>query len=64
MIELYAQIKWLHVAAVIASGLFVLRGVAVQACAVWPMAARFRYPSYRRKIGGAEHAAWAVRRAA
>jgi uncharacterized membrane protein SirB2 len=47
MIELYAQIKWLHVAAVIASGtLFVLRGVAVQTSAVWPMAAPFRYLSY------------------
>lgn len=47
MIEFYPQIKWLHVAAVIASGsLFLLRGVAVQAQARWPMAAPVRYLSY------------------
>lgn len=47
MFEFYPQIKWLHVAAVIASGsLFLLRGVAVQAQARWPMAAPVRYLSY------------------
>jgi uncharacterized membrane protein SirB2 len=47
MIEFYPEIKWLHVAAVIASGsLFLLRGVAVQAQAHWPMAAPVRYLSY------------------
>ncbi len=47
MIEFYPQIKWLHVAAVIASGsLFLLRGIAVQARARWPMTAPVRYLSY------------------
>lgn len=47
MIEFYAEIKWVHVAAVIASGsLFLLRGMAVQARAGWPMAAPVRYLSY------------------
>ncbi|HET6630621.1 MAG TPA: SirB2 family protein [Woeseiaceae bacterium] len=47
MIEFYPQIKWLHVAAVIASGsLFLLRGVAVQARARWPMTTPVRYLSY------------------
>jgi uncharacterized membrane protein SirB2 len=47
MIEFYPEIKWLHVAAVIASGsLFLLRGVALQAQARWPMAAPVRYLSY------------------
>ena len=47
MIEFYPQIKWAHVAAVITSGsLFLLRGLAVQARAGWPMAAPVRYLSY------------------
>ncbi len=47
MIEFYAQIKWVHIAAVIASGsLFLLRGIAVQAGARWAMAAPLRYLSY------------------
>lgn len=47
MIEFYPQIKWVHVAAVIASGsLFLLRGLAVQAEARWPMVAPVRYLSY------------------
>lgn len=47
MIEFYPQIKWLHVAAVLVSGmLFALRGVAVQAGARWAMAAPLRYLSY------------------
>jgi len=46
MIEFYGQIKWVHVAAVIASGvLFLLRGIAVQAGARWPMAAPVRWLS-------------------
>jgi uncharacterized membrane protein SirB2 len=46
MIEFYAQIKWVHIAAVIASGLlFLLRGVAVQAGARWPMATSVRWLS-------------------
>ena len=47
MIEFYAQIKWVHVAAVICSGLlFALRGGAVLAGARWAMAAPLRYLSY------------------
>ena len=45
--EFYLQIKWVHIAAVIASGsLFALRGVAVQFGASWAMAAPLRYLSY------------------
>ena len=47
MIEFYPQIKWIHLVAVIASGgLFLLRGLAVQAQACWPMAAPVRWLSY------------------
>ena len=47
MIEFYGQIKWVHIAAVIASGaLFLLRGIAVQCGARWAMAAPLRYLSY------------------
>jgi len=47
MIEFYPQIKWAHVAAVIASGsLFFLRGLALHAGARWVMAAPLRYLSY------------------
>jgi uncharacterized membrane protein SirB2 len=47
MIEFYAEIKWVHVAAVLASGgLFALRGVAMLAGARWHMAAPLRYLSY------------------
>jgi uncharacterized membrane protein SirB2 len=48
MIEFYPQIKWVHVAAVMASGaLFALRSSAVVlANARWPMAAPLRYLSY------------------
>lgn len=48
MIEFYPQIKWLHVAAVIASGLlFALRGLLLQAGqGRWAMAAPVRYLSY------------------
>lgn len=48
MIEFYAQIKWVHVAAVIASGsLFLLRGLLVQAGQPkFAMAAPVRYLSY------------------
>jgi len=43
----YLQIKWVHIAAVIASGmLFALRGTAVQFGASWAMAAPLRYLSY------------------
>ena len=45
--EFYLQIKWVHVAAVIASGaLFAMRGIAVQFGASWAMAAPLRYLSY------------------
>ena len=45
--EFYLQIKWVHIAAVIASGaLFALRGIAVQFGASWAMAAPLRYLSY------------------
>jgi uncharacterized membrane protein SirB2 len=47
MIEFYPQIKWVHVAAVIASGgLFALRGTGTLAGAHWPMFAPLRYLSY------------------
>ena len=47
MIEFYQQIKWVHVAAVLASGaLFALRGTAMLAGARWHMAAPLRYLSY------------------
>jgi uncharacterized membrane protein SirB2 len=47
MIEFYPQIKAVHVAAVMASGLlFLLRGAAVQLGATWAMAAPLRYLSY------------------
>jgi uncharacterized membrane protein SirB2 len=47
MIEFYLQIKAVHVAMVIASGLlFALRGAAVLAGARWAMAAPLRYLSY------------------
>ena len=47
MIEFYPQIKWLHVAAVIASGsFFLLRGAGVLAGARWPMWAPLRYLTY------------------
>lgn len=47
MIELYPQIKGVHVAAVLVSGgVFLLRGLAVQAGAQWAMAAPLRYASY------------------
>ena len=45
--EFYLQVKWVHIAAVIASGaLFAMRGIAVQFGATWAMAAPLRYLSY------------------
>jgi uncharacterized membrane protein SirB2 len=47
VIEFYAQIKWVHVAAVLFSGaLFALRGAAMLAGARWYMAAPLRHLSY------------------
>lgn len=47
MIEFYPEIKWVHVAAVICSGLlFALRGSAQLLGARWTMAAPLRYLSY------------------
>ena len=47
MIEFYPVIKWVHVAAVICSGLlFALRGSAQLLGARWTMAAPLRYLSY------------------
>src|SRR5690606_36226739 len=47
MIEYYLEIKWVHVAAVIASGsLFAIRGAAQLAGAGWTMAAPLRYLIY------------------
>ena len=47
MLEFYPQIKAVHIAAVMASGvLFLLRGTAVQFGAAWAMAAPLRYLSY------------------
>src|SRR3954467_9946414 len=47
MIEYYADIKWVHICAVIASGSsFMLRGAGVLAGARWPMWAPLRYLTY------------------
>jgi uncharacterized membrane protein SirB2 len=47
MIELYPEIKWVHIAAVLTSGgLFALRGLAMLYGARWFMAAPLRYLSY------------------
>lgn len=47
MIEFYPQIKSIHVAAVMLSGLlFLARGAAVHAGMTWAMAAPLRYLSY------------------
>jgi uncharacterized membrane protein SirB2 len=47
MLEFYPQIKWVHVATVIASGgLFALRGAFVLLGARWPMWAPLRYLTY------------------
>lgn len=47
MIEFYPQIKWVHIAAVLASGgLFMMRGLALHAGANWAMTAPLRYLSY------------------
>ena len=47
MLEFYPQIKAVHIAAVIASGLlFLVRGGAVQFGASWALAAPLRYLSY------------------
>jgi uncharacterized membrane protein SirB2 len=47
MIEFYPQIRTVHIAAVIASGLlFLIRGGAAQLGASWAMAAPLRYLSY------------------
>ncbi len=47
MIEFYAQIRSIHILAVILSGsLFALRGLGVLANARWPQAAPVRYLSY------------------
>ena len=47
MLEFYPQIKWVHIAAICASGLlFALRGGATLAGARWPMWAPLRYLTY------------------
>jgi uncharacterized membrane protein SirB2 len=47
MIEFYAQIRLVHIGAVVASGvLFLLRGLALNLGANWPRAAAIRYLSY------------------
>jgi uncharacterized membrane protein SirB2 len=47
VLEFYAEIKWVHVAAIATSGaLFAVRGAAVLAGARWPMWAPLRYLSY------------------
>lgn len=47
MIEFYPQIRAVHIAAVVLSGLlFLVRGGAVQLGASWAMAAPLRYLSY------------------
>mgnify|MGYP001078224287 CR=1 FL=1 len=47
MIDYYVEIRFIHIAAVIASGsLFFVRGLAVNLGAQWAMAAPLRYLSY------------------
>jgi len=47
MFEFYPEIKWVHIAAVIASGsLFALRGAGALTGARWPMWAPLRYLTY------------------
>ncbi|HEY0683810.1 MAG TPA: SirB2 family protein [Steroidobacter sp.] len=47
MIEFYPQIKAVHIAAVMASGLlFLVRGAALHTGMSWPMAAPVRYVTY------------------
>ena len=47
ILEYYPLLKQAHVVAVVGSAsLFVLRGLAVQGAAAWPMAAPVRYLSY------------------
>lgn len=47
MLEFYPEIRWVHIAAVIASGsLFALRGAGVLAGGEWPMWAPLRYLTY------------------
>jgi hypothetical protein len=47
MLELYSQLKWVHVAAVLMSGtLFFVRGLALHLGARGVMAAPLRYLSY------------------
>ena len=47
MIEYYAQIRLVHISAVLASGtVFFLRGLGVHSGAQWPTAAPLRYLSY------------------
>jgi len=47
MSPFYLDIKWVHIAAVIASGtLFALRGAGVLGGAAWPMWAPLRYLTY------------------
>jgi uncharacterized membrane protein SirB2 len=47
MLEFYPQIKWVHIAAISASGLlFALRGGATLAGARWPMWSPLRYLTY------------------
>lgn len=47
MFEFYGPTKWIHVAAVIASGtLFFIRGLGVQGHQRWPLHPAIRYLSY------------------
>ena len=47
MLEFYPEIRWVHIAAVTASGtLFMLRGAGALAGAAWPMFAPLRYLTY------------------
>ena len=47
MSEFYLEIRWVHIAAVIASGsLFALRGAGVLGGAAWPMWAPLRHLTY------------------
>ena len=58
MIEFYPEIKWVHVAAVIASGaLFALRGLALTFEAAWPTAAPGALSQLHDRHGAADSGA-------
>ena len=58
MLEFYPQIKWVHIAAVIAAAsLFALRGAGVLAGARWPMCGAAALPQLHHRHGAADRGA-------